>query len=74
MSNRDKQGKPGFDLIPLALAALVICAVALLLMPAHATTEVSDEMSYTAAGDPGYLPAQIANRGNENEPEIQIYY
>jgi hypothetical protein len=76
MNNRDKQGKPGFDLVPLALAALVICAIALLLMPAHATSEVSDEIAvtYAAAGDAGYLPAQIANQGRGNEPEIQMYY
>ena len=73
MSNRDKEGKNGFSLVPLALAALIICAVALMLMPAHATTEVSDEIAVTYAAA-GYLPAQIANRGIENEPEIQMYY
>lgn len=76
MSNREKEGKTGFSLIPLALAALVICALALMLMPAHATSESADEITvtYAASGDAGYLPAQIANQGKENEPEIQMYY
>lgn len=76
MKNREKEGKTGFNLIPLALAALVICALALMLMPAHATSEGSDEIAVThaAAGDAGYLPAQIANQGKESEPEVQMYY
>jgi hypothetical protein len=71
-----KEGKSGFSLVTMALAALAVCAVAVLLMPAHAGTEAADEIAvtYAAAGDAGYLPAQIANQGKEDEPEIKIYY
>ena len=76
MSNRENEGKSGLTLVTLAIAALAICAIALLLMPAHAGTDVSEEtaVTYAAAGDAGYLPAQIENRGKEFEPEVQMYY
>ena len=77
MSNRENEtGNSGFSLVPLVLAAIAICAIAILLTPAHATGESSEAntVAYAAAGDAGYLPAQIVNQGKEDEPEVQQYY
>jgi hypothetical protein len=77
MSNRENEaGKSGVSLVPLILAAIAICAIAVLLMPAHANSEASEAnaVTYAAAGDAGYLPAQIANQGKEFEPEVKQYY
>jgi len=77
MSNRENEvGKTGFSLVAWGLAAIAICAIAVLLMPAHATTEVSAQspVIHAAAREIGYLPAQIPNRGREFEPEVEMYY
>ena len=76
MSNREKEGKSGFTLVTLAIAALAICAIALMLMPAHATTEVSEEtvVTYAAAGETGYLPAQLENQGKEPVQVVDMTY
>ena len=76
MSNRENEGKSGFTLVTLALAALAICAIALMLMPAHATTEVSEETvaTYAAAGEVGYLPAQLENEGKEPVQVVDLTY
>jgi hypothetical protein len=77
MSNRENEArKSGVSLVPLFLAALAMCVIALLLMPAHANSEASEAntVTYAAAGDAGYLPAQIVNQGKEDEPEVQQYY
>ena len=73
MSNREKHESGSFSLTALALLAIAICAVAVLLMPAHASTEVS-AATYVPASDPGYLPAQIANQAREIEPMPEMYY
>ena len=70
MSNRENNESGSFSLPALALLAIAICAVAVLLMPAHAGTEVS--AAYSAASD--YLPAQIANQAREIEPMPEMYY
>ena len=76
MSNRENEGKSGFTLITLAIAALAVCAIALMLMPAHATTNVSEEtaVTYAAAGEAGYLPAQLENQGKEPVQVIDMAY
>jgi hypothetical protein len=76
MSNRENEGKSGLTLVTLALAALAITAIALLLMPAHATTQVSEETSvtYAAAGEAGYLPAQLQNQGKEPVQVVDMTY
>ena len=76
MSNRENEGKSGFTLVTLALAALAVCAIALLLMPAHATTEVSEETAAThaAVGEVGYLPAQLENQGREPVQVVDMTY
>ena len=76
MSNRDNEGKSGFTLVTLAIAALAICAIALMLMPAHATTGVSEDAAVTsaAAGEVGYLPAQIENQGKEPVQTVDMTY
>jgi len=70
MSNHEDH-ESGFSLTALALLAIAICAVAVLLMPAHAGIEVSAP-TYSAAGD--YLPAQIVNQAREIEPMPEMYY
>ncbi len=72
MSNRENRESGSFSLVSLALLAIAICAVAVLLMPAHAGNEVSAETTYSAASD--YLPAQIANQAKEIEPMPEMYY
>jgi hypothetical protein len=59
-----------FDLLWLAVAAIVVCAVAVLLMPAKAASEASSDYAatYAAADDVGYLPAQYVNQAREIEP------
>ena len=75
MSNRENEGKSGFTLVTLAIAALAICAIALMLIPAHATTEVSETAVTTAAaGEVGYLPAQLENQGREPVQVIDLTY
>jgi hypothetical protein len=75
MSNRENEnGKSGsFDVFTLAAAAIAIGAtvLALLLMPAHATSEASVESaeSHAPVGDgTGYVPAQVVNQAKEIEP------
>lgn len=76
MSNRETNQAGAFNMVTLALLAIVICAVAVLLMPAHASTEVSaaPDATYTNADDAGYLPAQIANQGKEVAPVVDMTY
>lgn len=76
MSNRENEGKSGFTLTTLAIAALAICAIALMLMPAHATTEVSEQTvaTYAAAGEVGYLPAQLENHAKEPVQTVDMTY
>ena len=76
MSNRENEGKSGFTLVTLAIAALAIVAIALMLMPAHATTEVSEQTAVTnaAAGEAGYLPAQLEYQGKESVQVVDLTY
>ncbi len=82
MSNRDTNQAGAFSMLTLALLAIVICAVAVLLMPAHANTEVSaapdatyaNADSGTNATDAGYLPAQLANQGKDAAPAVDMSY
>jgi hypothetical protein len=76
MSNRENEGKSGVTLVTLALAALAICAIALMLMPAHATTEVSEQTvaTYAAAAEVGYLPAQVENHAKEPVQTVDMTY
>jgi hypothetical protein len=65
MSNRETSTveAKSSNLFTMAIVAVVICAIAVLLMPAHATTEVpvaSDSDSVV-----GYLPAQFVNQATE---------
>lgn len=71
MSNRQNHESGSFSLTALALSAIAVSAVAVLLMPAHAGTDVS-AATYSAASD--YLPAQIANQAKEIEPMPEMYY
>ena len=73
MSNREKEGKSGFTLVTLAIAALAICAIALMLMPAHATTEET-VVTYAVTGEAGYPPAQLENQGKEPVQVIDMTY
>jgi len=77
MSNRENEGKSGFTLVTLAIAALAVCAIALLLMPAHATTtDVPEDTvgTYAAAGEVGYLPAQLENQAKEPVQTVDMTY
>jgi hypothetical protein len=77
MSNREiEAGKSGFSLVGLVIAAFAVCAIAVLLMPAQATTDVSGESAatYAAAGDAAYLPAQIVNQGTETAQVVDLTY
>ena len=76
MSNDENRASGFFGLIPLALVAAVICAIAVLLMPAHASSEASTQVAAAeqADDDSGYLPARIVNRGMEAEPVQEIGY
>jgi len=67
MSNRES--KP--SLFTLMLLAVVICAVAVLLMPAQAGTDESAAATIAASD---YLPAQIENQAREIVPEPVMYY
>jgi hypothetical protein len=71
MMNRANNESGAFNMAALALLAIAICAVALILMPAQAKTDVP-ATAYSAASD--YLPAQIANRATEVEPMPEMYY
>lgn len=72
MSNRQTHESGSFNLTALALVAIAICAVAVLLMPAQAGSEVS-AATYVPASDAGYLPAQIANQAKEIEPMPETF-
>jgi hypothetical protein len=73
MSKRETKDSGSFNMATVALLAIVICAVAVLLMPAHAGTEVSAAPDATyATGD--YLPAQVPNQAKEVEPQPEMYY
>lgn len=77
MSNRETTQAGAFSMVTLALLAIVICAVAVLLMPAHANTEVSaaaPDATHAGADDAGYLPAQLANQGKEVAPVVDMTY
>lgn len=76
MSNRETNESGSFKFYTLALLAVVVCTVALLLMPAHANTESSEsaDVTYAAAGDAGYLPAQVVNQGKDAEPVVDMSY
>jgi len=69
--NRETHESGSFNLAALAVLSIAICAVALMLMPAHANTE-APATAYNAATD--YLPAQIANRATDVEPMPEMYY
>lgn len=71
MMNRETRESGSFNMAALAVLAIAICAVALMLMPAHAATE-APATAYSAATD--YLPAQIANRATEVQPMPEMYY
>jgi hypothetical protein len=82
MSNRENSQTGALNMAALALLAIVICAVAVLLMPAHAGTEVSTapDATYasadsdTNAADAGYLPAQVASQGKDAAPVVDMTY
>ena len=67
MSNREN--KP--NMLTVTLLAIVICAVAVLLMPAQAGTEESAAANLAVSD---YLPAQIQNQAKEIVPEPMMYY
>jgi hypothetical protein len=71
MTNRETHESGSFNMPALALLAIAICAVVVMLMPAHANTEAS-AVAYSAATD--YLPAQIPNQAVEVEPMPEMYY
>ena len=73
MSNRETnpvEARPS-NLLTMPIVAATIWAIAVLLMPAHATTEIS------AANDAdsvvGYLPAQVVNQATEIEPMTDTF-
>jgi len=72
MSNRETKQSGSFNLAALALLAIVICAVAVLLMPAHASDEVpaAAEAAYASGA---YLPAEIPNQAKQIEPQPESY-
>ena len=61
MSNRQNQ-------MSLAVAAIVLGLSAVLFAPAKATPE-SDSVAIAAAGEVGYLPAQVAVQATGIEPQ-----
>ena len=61
MSNRQNQ-------MSLAVAAIVLGLSAVLFAPAKATPE-SDSVAIAAAGEVGYLPAQVAVQAARIEPQ-----
>ena len=63
MSNRESMMKSG-----LVVAAIVIGLSAVLFAPAKATSE-SDAVAIAAAGEVGYLPAQVAVQATKIEPQ-----
>jgi len=70
MSNRENQaGK--YNLYTIAAVALALCGVALLMMPAPATSEASSASAaatVAATGEVAYLPAQYVNQAAEIKP------
>jgi hypothetical protein len=77
MSHTEKQAdKSGFSLFAWAVAAIAICAVAVLMMPSNAASEASTlSAGYHANSDiPGYLPAQYVNKGPDVEPVQYFEY
>ena len=69
MNNRQNQGGK-YNLFTIAAIALTICGIALLMMPAPATSEGSgaNDVTMSAAGEVGYLPAQYASQAAEVQP------
>ena len=68
MSHRETntgEARPS-NLLTMAVVAIVICAIAVLLMPAHATTEIP--VANDADSVVGYLPAQFVNQATEIVP------
>ena len=61
MSNRQNQ-------MSLAVAAIVLGLSAVLFAPATATSQ-SDSVTIAAAGEVGYLPAQVAVQATRIEPQ-----
>ena len=79
MNKRENQEveSGSFNLIAVALAAIAICAAAILLMPAHASTERSDagDATYAAVSEgTGYLPAQLASQATAIETMRDMAY
>lgn len=73
MTKRETKESGGFSLLTLTVIAVAIAAAAVLLMPAHATSDASSgDTAY--AGSAGYFPAEYVNQANEVEPEIYHYY
>jgi hypothetical protein len=71
MSNRESNESGSISLFTLAVAAIAICAAAVLLMPAHAN---SDATPSTNEGPAGYFPAGYVNQAKEIEPMPEMYY
>jgi hypothetical protein len=69
MNDRKNQGGK-YNIFTIAAIALAICGIALLVMPAPATSEGSGANAVTmgAAGEVGYLPAQYVNQAGETQP------
>jgi hypothetical protein len=71
MSNRENKDS-GFDFVTVAIAVFAICCTfgALMLVPAHATSEASDETPAPSVSvdDIAYLPAQYVNQAKDVEP------
>jgi hypothetical protein len=71
MSNR-KNESGSVSFFTIAAAAVAICgtAAALMLMPEQPSTEASaaNAVTYSAAGEVGYLPAQVENQAPEIQP------
>jgi len=72
MSNHETKESGSFSLFTLAVIAILIAAAAVLLMPAHATSEApSSDAAY--AGPAGYFPAEYVNQAKEIEPMPMMY-
>ena len=73
MSHRETntgEARPS-NLLTMAIVAAVICAIAVLLMPAHATTEIP--VASDADSVVGYLPAQFVNQAVEIVPMTNTF-
>jgi hypothetical protein len=71
MSKHEHKQSGSVNIFAVALAAIAICAAAVLLMPAHANPEAS---SGAYAGPSGYFPDQFVNQAKEIEPMPEIFY